>query len=101
MTRRPYRDTKLPTGVRALGRLRNVPLPGDWAERAACRGMDTARFFPSREEPIEPELRALCRACPVLRDCRAYSLRWPVHGFWAGLSEQARERQRQKNRKAS
>lgn len=83
--------------------IRDAPLPGDWAELAACRRIHpTARpeakarmFFPGREENLvgTPEwFRELCDACPVLEQCRDYSLAYPVLGLWAGMTEAQRRR---------
>jgi hypothetical protein len=92
--------------------LRDVPPPGDWAERAACKGTaptdGTSRhpFFPSRGELNKSsarQLRLICDACPVEAHCRHYALRHPVTGWWGGLSEEARSewRRRQREREAS
>lgn len=49
--------------------------PGDWAELAACKGQVSV-MFPVRGQPTEPA-RALCRRCPVLDECRIWSLGVP------------------------
>jgi hypothetical protein len=57
----------------------------DWRSRAACLGRGDA-FFP---DPSDAErvakAEAICRYCPALIECRAYSreLR-PEAGVWAG-----------------
>lgn len=69
-----------------------------WQERAACRGPLGSVFFPplATERKVEKLAReerakAICRACPVLAECREYaiSIREP-HGVWGGMSEQER-----------
>jgi WhiB family redox-sensing transcriptional regulator len=78
------------------GRLRPVPRVEnwDWQLHAACRGMDVAVFYHptgerdrARRKRID-DAKAICRACPVLGECRAQALalREPF-GIWGGLSE--------------
>lgn len=49
----------------------------EWRTRAECRGTDPALWdTPTRakvEEISIPEQRAMCKACPVLRECAADS----------------------------
>ena len=40
-----------------------------WTRQAECAGVDTEIFFPLGKEPTAPAL-ALCRACPVIAECR-------------------------------
>jgi WhiB family redox-sensing transcriptional regulator len=69
-----------------------------WQGRAACRGPNTAVFFPPShfERKDDRELRetrakAICRSCPVRRDCLEYALRiHEQHGIWGGLNEAER-----------
>jgi len=71
-----------------------------WQYRAECRGEDSALFFaPSyfekRGAKLAREARAklLCHACPVMLECRDYSLRTrEEHGVWGGLNEAERRR---------
>ncbi len=64
----------------------------DWATEAACRGADTATWFPEPEEPTEAA-KAVCRRCPVQRECLAYAVvTRQRYGVWGGLSEQERRR---------
>jgi hypothetical protein len=102
------REDRLPTGLRAFATLKNVPLPGDWAGRAACRDVlptlaEDKRmhlFFPTRGVNGAPEwFVELCAGCPVYGDCLAYSLRWPVTGLWAGTTEDERVRWRKAQRR--
>lgn len=66
----------------------------EWQLHGACRGEDSELFFhpygerePSRSRRERSAL-AICRACPVLAECRAYALaaREP-YGVWGGLTE--------------
>ncbi|MDE0700060.1 MAG: WhiB family transcriptional regulator [Acidimicrobiaceae bacterium] len=70
----------------------------DWQLRAACRGPQSAIFFP----PASPERRdekrarerhakAICETCTVRDDCLAHALSIrEQHGIWGGLSESER-----------
>ncbi len=75
--------------------------PGDglhWQEEAACRGPLGSVFFPPPVTERKRERRAreekakeICRACPVMFECRSYSISIrEQHGVWGGLSEQER-----------
>ena len=66
-----------------------------WRTRAACRGPDTALFFPPttaerKDDRDARELRAkaICRVCAVRRECLDYALALgEAHGIWGGLNE--------------
>ena len=74
--------------------LEGAPFPGAWSARGACRRLPTEIFFPTRGEDVEAA-RAVCAACPVVGECRAYALAVPgLKGIWAGMSECERERGR-------
>ncbi len=69
-----------------------------WQEFAACRGPLGSVFFPPpiterKREKLARERKAkqICQACPVMNECRDYSIaiREP-HGVWGGLSEKER-----------
>ncbi len=71
----------------------------DWQLRAACRGPQSAVFFPPgtferKDERTSRESRAkeICRTCPVKTPCLDYavSIREP-HGIWGGLNEAERK----------
>lgn len=67
--------------------------PGEWADRAACKGQ-TEVMFPVRGSSAEPA-RALCRSCPVLDECAAWVLEVPnQHGIVADSSHRERMWQR-------
>ena len=66
-----------------------------WSERAACRGRTDLFFPPPGERPgsrqrREQEARSICRACPVLKACRAEARKQREYGFWGGESEEER-----------
>lgn len=81
--------------------------PPLWAERAACSGLDTDIWFPTRyTHETSPENRhkhlrncavclavRICATCPVIRDCYAYAVSAEHgvgaasrHGVYAGLT---------------
>lgn len=106
----PYPDTRrtgpdataLWTEEEPVTDIRRLPGPdGDrweWQLRAACRGLDSALFFhPDGERGAaradrENGAKAICAACPVVRQCRAHALivREP-YGIWGGLTEAERD----------
>jgi WhiB family redox-sensing transcriptional regulator len=69
-----------------------------WQLQAACRGEDSTFFFaPSyfekrrEKDAREAVAKAICRTCPVLEECREYSLEVREgHGIWGGLNEMER-----------
>jgi WhiB family redox-sensing transcriptional regulator len=70
----------------------------EWQLRGACRDADEELFFhpegergPARRNR-ESAAKAVCVACPVMRQCRAHALaaREP-YGVWGGLTEDDRE----------
>ncbi len=66
-----------------------------WQVRAACRGPQSAVFFPPaqferKDEKAEREQRAkaICASCSVRQPCLEYALRIrEPHGIWGGLNE--------------
>jgi WhiB family redox-sensing transcriptional regulator len=63
-----------------------------WMERAACRGMDPALFFPLSDEEAEAGL-SVCRTCPVREECLGYALAARErYGIWGGTTERERKR---------
>lgn len=64
----------------------------DWAQRAACRGADTATWFPEPREPADAA-KAVCAGCSVRDECLAYALASRQRfGVWGGLSAQERRK---------
>ena len=70
----------------------------DWQLHGACREADPRLFFhpegergPARRER-DAAAQAVCRACPVMEQCRRHALtvREP-YGVWGGLTEDDRE----------
>jgi len=70
-----------------------------WQQRAACKGPQSAVFFPPpqaerKDDRAAREGRAkeICAMCSVRRPCLDYamSIREP-HGIWGGLNELERK----------
>ena len=70
-----------------------------WQMKAACRGPQSAIFFPPShferkedKEARERRAKSICSECPVQHPCLEYalSIREP-HGIWGGLNELERK----------
>ncbi len=63
----------------------------EWMEQAACRGLNTRRFFPAQGESITSLVRETCDVCPVRSECLDYAERTNTRsGIWGGLGERSR-----------
>ncbi|MGH3518138.1 MAG: WhiB family transcriptional regulator [Haloechinothrix sp.] len=69
----------------------------DWQRDGACRRVDSAIFFhPDAERGYARSARiaaakAVCRACPVLVQCRHHALTAEEpFGIWGGMDERER-----------
>ena len=70
-----------------------------WQDKAACRGPQSAVFFPPaqferKDEREEREVRAkaICADCSVRRPCLEFAIRIrEPHGIWGGLNELERK----------
>jgi WhiB family redox-sensing transcriptional regulator len=69
---------------------------GAWMAAAACRGLDTALFFPIAGDMAGVRAaQAVCEGCPVRAECLAYALESPERfGVLGGASEYARRKLR-------
>ena len=67
-----------------------------WYERAACRGLDVALFFPEVGHAGVRRVAAakqVCGRCSVSRECLAEALvMGQQHGVWGGLTPRERQR---------
>lgn len=66
-------------------------------EAAACKGIFTDLFYlenTAEAALITPTLRRICQGCPVLDECREYSVMHENAGFWGGLTMSERHRLR-------
>jgi Transcription factor WhiB len=67
----------------------------DWSDDAACRGFPTEWWFPASGDVLAGEVAAaICRRCPVRRECLAEALAveddFSRHGILGGLTPQRR-----------
>jgi WhiB family transcriptional regulator, redox-sensing transcriptional regulator len=69
-----------------------------WQHKAACKGPQSAMFFPPShferkedKERRERNAKTICAQCSVKGDCLSYAIeiREP-HGIWGGLNESER-----------
>ncbi|MGH8902406.1 MAG: WhiB family transcriptional regulator [Egibacteraceae bacterium] len=70
-----------------------------WREKAACRELDTALFFPiGTTGPALEQIaraKAVCASCPVIRECLEWALdNNEQDGIWGGTDEDKRRRLR-------
>ncbi|WP_020580166.1 WhiB family transcriptional regulator [Actinopolymorpha alba] len=72
-----------------------LPSGPSWLRRAACAGLTPDLFYPDERGP-DPDGRrspakAICRRCPVRRDCLSDALnRDDEYGIWGGLTPRER-----------
>ncbi len=72
--------------------LQGVPMPGRWAQWAACKTTDPETFFPGRGEATKPA-KDFCARCIVAGACLDYALRHQIKfGVWGGTSPGQRKR---------
>lgn len=65
----------------------------NWAQHAACQGMDEDLFFPEGRGHVAIEAYQACNGCPVREPCLEEAInrqRGEDHGIWGGTSEQDR-----------
>ena len=70
-----------------------------WRDRAACKDSHPELFFPigSSGDALEEidSAKAICRSCPVRRDCLAFAIETNQEsGVWGGMSEEERRKLR-------
>jgi WhiB family redox-sensing transcriptional regulator len=71
----------------------------EWKVRAACReAPDKSVFFPERATEVATQnlvkqAKAICKRCPVRRECLDYALEhYEKHGVWGGTTERERRK---------
>jgi WhiB family redox-sensing transcriptional regulator len=66
----------------------------EWLEYANCKSADTRVFFILREDKDQRQRRAaayaICKVCPVQRECLEYAIVNNEVGIWGGTSERDR-----------
>ena len=66
--------------------------PADFFVDAACKGGDTAVFFPVSENNAM-EAKSICATCPVAEQCLEYAIEThQPDGVWGGLTAVERHR---------
>jgi len=70
-----------------------IPVRADWIGRAACAGVDSALFFPSKGEASDAA-KALCAGCSVKTECLTFALEHDCQGVWGGTTQRERARLR-------
>lgn len=73
-----------------------VPDDGKWRDRARCRGMDTALFFPSGKgrhpRGFLDEVKQCCQECPVREECLKFAMNNELpYGIYGGLTAKERK----------
>lgn len=61
-----------------------------WDKYAACRGMDTNLFYPTRAQSTSDNnaTKEICHGCPVRWACLAHAvIFWEKIGIWGGFTE--------------
>ena len=66
-----------------------------WQKKAACKGPQSAMFFPpstferkDEKEDREANAKRICTGCSVRKACLDYAVRIrESHGIWGGLNE--------------
>ena len=75
--------------------------PTAWQDLGACRGLDTALFFPGQGESVA-EAKAICANCIVRTECANYALESGQRfGIWGGTAELDRKRMRAQRRETT
>jgi WhiB family redox-sensing transcriptional regulator len=76
---------------------RELTMDYTWAERASCKDMDPALFFP--QKPVDVEIWKICKECPVRIECLTFAIENKIdHGVWGGFGERARRRIKRRSR---
>ena len=87
-------------GFRTVQRL----MTQDWMARAECANHDPEIFFPPGPSALAHVARArsICRACPVVLECRAAAVADPrITGIWGGTTETERSALRSRRPEAA
>ena len=64
----------------------------DWAEDAACKGLNPMIFYPATDEEAE-RAKGICAGCPVRDACLEHAIEAREHnGVWGGATERERQR---------
>lgn len=70
----------------------DVPFPGAWAKRGACRNTPDVNFFPDGNGR-DRAAKAVCATCPVSVICREFAIpHASLAGVWGGTNKTERDR---------
>jgi WhiB family redox-sensing transcriptional regulator len=85
----------------AAGPLLDEEGPGPaWQDAASCATADPEAWFPEPGGHDGEMAKAVCRSCPVKRECLEYAMaRNEQWGVWGGLSELERRTLKRQRRK--
>lgn len=83
-----------------------LPRSYDWRDDGECRRHDPEMWFPGDTTgpwiPQIEEAKAVCRMCPVLRECRDWAMgHRQESGIWGGMTEQDRVAYRRRMARAA
>lgn len=58
-----------------------------WKDEGKCLGLETNLFFDTYEDnpEVRPNVDALCRMCPVMKQCFAVGISGKEWGVWGGI----------------
>jgi len=76
-----------------------------WRAKSVCKGLPISWFFDPVETVLEggPNVREICRLCPVSSECLEEALTYEnqadLAGIWGGLDETERKQIRKDRRK--
>jgi WhiB family redox-sensing transcriptional regulator len=71
----------------------------EWTSQANCKNMDIDLFFPGDGENYSSFVKEVCQECPVIEECLWYANETRSYdGYFGGMSPNARERWRVKNK---
>lgn len=72
--------------------------PGSWRIDAACRGLPTEWWFPTKGDPTA-RAQEVCARCPVHHECAEHAVATTgLTGIWGGTSERQRMTERRRRR---
>jgi WhiB family redox-sensing transcriptional regulator len=87
LTASPFTDTSY-RSVETTDRIH------EWRDRAECRGLENAMFFPLSDDPAATSpAKKVCATCPVQDECLSFALETgQPAGIWGGLTTTERRR---------
>lgn len=68
-----------------------------WQDNAACRGLGTEAFYPTKGGDGGAAAKRVCRGCPVLARCWQWGIDHEDDGVWGGTTPNERKALREKS----